>query len=82
LGRTWAKKGQTPLLRQACRYAHLSVISAVSAEGELHYHIEEESFTGESVVKFLKMLLEFFNQKLLIIWGGRPVMAQKSIPIK
>jgi transposase len=73
LGHTWAKKGQSPVFQQGCRYQHLSVISAISAEGDLHYQLQEGNFTGETVVAFLKDLLRFFRQDLLIIWDGASI---------
>lgn len=57
------------MLKPSCRYKHLSVISAISEQGDLHFSIQEESFTGQNVVGFLKSLLSFFDRKLLIIWG-------------
>ena len=60
LGTTWSKKGKTPVLYQGCRYQHLSAISAISSEGDLHYQIKETSFTGETIVVFLKGISSFF----------------------
>lgn len=79
LGTTWAKKGQTPCVKQGCRYKHLSAISAISPQGELFYQIKYTSFTGEMIVKFLKDLLVFFNQKLLIIWDGAKIHADANV---
>ena len=79
LGTTWSKKGKTPVLYQGCRYQHLSAISAISSEGDLHYQIKETSFTGETIVVFLKELVAFFNCKLLIIWDGAKIHNDKNV---
>jgi transposase len=79
LGTTWAKKGKTPVLRQGCRYKHLSVISAISPQGQLYYQIRNTSFTGLMVVEFLRELLAFFNQKLIIIWDGAKIHQDENV---
>jgi len=79
LGITWAKKGKTPIIKQGCSYQHLSAISAISEQGELYFSIQEVNYTGQSVVEFLKSLLSFFDQKLLIIWDGAKIHANDEV---
>lgn len=79
LGTTWAKRGQTPLLHEGCRYQHLSAISAISPAGDLVYQIQENNYKGENVVNFLKILLKTFNKKLLIIWDGARIHADENV---
>lgn len=63
--RTWAKVGQTPLLIEGCQYAHLSVLSAISHEGDLYYQLQESSYTGAKIAQFLQALGELTQKKLL-----------------
>ena len=42
--RTYAPRGQTPVLREWCTRDHLSVIAAVRAEGEFHARVQERAF--------------------------------------
>jgi transposase len=79
MGRTWAKRGQTPTLLQGCRYQHISIISAISAKGDLHYQLQESNFIGETVVQFLKSLMQQFENKLLIIWDGAKIHHDNNV---
>lgn len=79
LGKTWAPRGQTPVLKEGCRYKHLSAISAISADGQMCYHIKDSSFAGVDIVAFLKELLLYFEQKLLIIWDGASIHSDENV---
>jgi transposase len=79
LGKTWAKKGKTPCIEQSCRYQHLSAISAISEQGEMYFQIQNTSFTGLTIVAFLRALLVFFNKKLLIIWDGAKIHHDENV---
>ncbi len=71
--RTWAPKGETPILRAPCSYEHLSVISGITPHGRLLMQVHERTIGGEQVVDFLKHLLRHISGKLLIIWDGASI---------
>ena len=76
---TYAPRGETPILKY--RYwEHLSVISAITPEGQLYTMIQDKPFKGPDIVRFLKHLLRHIPGKLLIIWDGLP--AHRSQPVK
>lgn len=68
--RTYAPKGQTPVLREWLTWEHLAVISGISPAGELYLTIQSHSFKGPDVVRFLEQLLVEIPGKLLIVWDG------------
>ncbi len=68
--RTWAKRGQTPVLRATTRREHLSVASAVSLEGRLVSKVQERAFNGAGVVAFLKHRLGQVPGKIVLVWDG------------
>lgn len=70
--RTYAPKGQTPILRVPLTWDHLSVISAITPDGRLLMRIQKVAFNGITVVRFLKHLLRHIPGQLLIIWDGLP----------
>lgn len=70
--RTYAPRGQTPILRVPLTWDHLSVISAITPDGRLLMMIQKVAFNGIAVVRFLKHLLRHMQGKLLIIWDGLP----------
>ena len=71
--RTYARTGDTPILRVPCSYAHLSVISGSTPAGKLLMQIHQRSIRGIQVVGFLKHLLRHLAGKLLIIWDGASI---------
>jgi transposase len=68
--RTYAPCGQTPILQQDCKYAHLSVIAAISPQGEMINQIIDGNFDGHAIVRFLKKLLATFKKEIHLIWDG------------
>jgi transposase len=73
------KKGQTPLIREGCRYKHLSTISAIGPKSELYYQIQETSYNGIDTVNFIRNLLIFFQKRWLIIWDGAKIDADANV---
>ncbi len=73
MARTYAPRGQTPVLRAPLRYDHLSVISAVTPDGRLFTHVQDAAFRGPAIVKFLRQLLRQVQGKLLVIWDGASI---------
>lgn len=78
--RTWAPRGQTPVLRVPLTHDHLSVISGITLDGRLFMQMQEEAYTAATVVGFLRVLLRKLRGKILIIWDGSPI--HKGQPIK
>jgi len=52
---------------------HLSVISAITAHGQLLVTVQARAFKGADVVRFLKHLLGQLGSRLLIIWDGATI---------
>jgi len=73
VARTYAPRGQTPVLRAPLSRDHLSAISAVTADGRLYTHLQKEAFRGPAIVAFLRQLLRQVRGKLLVIWDGAPI---------
>jgi transposase len=78
--RTYAPRGQTPILRAPLSYDHLSAISAITPEGQLLMQVQDHAYTSVEVVTFLRHLLRHMPGKLLIIWDGASI--HRSQPIK
>lgn len=70
--RTWAPKGQTPIIQFHFNWNHVSAIAGLSRTNYL-FRLYEGSVKKEQVVEFLKALKAHLKQPLLIIWdGARP----------
>jgi transposase len=78
--RTYAPRGQPPILRAPLSYDHLSSISAITPEGRLLMQVQDHAYTSIAVVRFLRHRLRHIAGKLLIIWDGAPI--HRGPPIK
>ena len=77
--RPYAPCGQTPVLRVPGSRDHLSVMDGVTTDGRLFTHIQEEAFTGEPVVAFLRQLLRQIRGKLLVVWDGATIHRGQAV---
>jgi transposase len=71
--RTWAPRGETPILHAPLTRDHLSAISAITQDGRLFLQVRNDSYDGEAVVGFLRVLLRKMSGKILLIWDGSPI---------
>lgn len=77
--RTYAPRGQTPLLLEWCTRDHLSMIAAVSTEGGFHAQVRERAFDAVAVTEFLRHLLRVVLGPVLVIWDGAPIHRSKVV---
>lgn len=77
--RTYAPRGQTPILRVPLTRDHLSAISALTATGRILMQVQDEAFRGPRVVRFLKHLLRHIAGNVLVIWDGAPIHRSKVV---
>ena len=80
VARTYAPRGQTPVLRPLLTHDHLAVISAITPAGRLLTHIQDAAFRGPAIVAFLRQLLRQVRGKLLVIWDGASI--HRAQPVK
>jgi transposase len=78
--RTWARHGQTPVLRVPLTRDHRSAIAAITADHRLVMQTQTGAYHSTDVVRFLRLLLRKLHGKLLIIWDGAPI--HRGQPIK
>jgi transposase len=65
--RTWAPKGQTPVLQYSFSWKQLSVIAGLSY-WRFYFRLFNGSIKSPQIVEFLKALQATIGKKLLIIW--------------
>jgi transposase len=71
--KTYAPRGQTPLLRAKLTRDHLSVMGGMTPAGKLYTLARQESLNGLHSVEFLVHLLRLAGERLLVIWDGSPI---------
>lgn len=65
--RTWAPRGQTPVLQYSFSWKQLSVIAGVSF-WSFYFRFFPGAIKSPQVVEFLKVLQRTIGKKLLIVW--------------
>jgi hypothetical protein len=76
--RTWARRGQTPVLIQAFHGQKISVAAALAYRWDgrrcrLYFQIRPGSYGAESRIAFLKELRRHFRgQRVILVWDGLP----------
>ena len=68
VGRTFAPRGQTPVLRLPLTRDHLSAISGITRDGRLLLRVQARAFKSPDVVAFLRQLLRCLRGKPLVVW--------------
>ena len=71
--RTYAPVGQTPILREWYTRDHLSAIAAISPEGKVYFHSQDDAIDSVDVVAFLEHLRREVSGRMVIIWDGAPI---------
>jgi hypothetical protein len=71
--RTYAPVGHTPILREWWTRDHLSASSAISPEGKLYFHCQDDAMNSEDVVAFWEHLRREVPGQMVLIWDGAPI---------
>ena len=74
--RTWAPRGQTPVLQFHFDWKTLSVIAGLTV-WNFYFQIFEETIKSEQVIEFLKHLLRYIQGDILLIWDRLPAHKSK-----
>lgn len=76
--RTWAPRGQTPVLQYAFTWKTLSAIAGVTW-WNFYFRLYPGSIRAPQVVEFLTHLLRHLHGKVLVIWDGLPVHRSRLV---
>jgi len=78
-GRTWGKKGETPIVKSTGSRYGMSLISAITAKGEMRFMIKEKGGVNADVfIEFLKRLLVGAQRKIFLIVDRGPAHRAKK----
>jgi transposase len=77
--RGYAPRGKTPLLKTPTRWEKLSIISAISARGEVVFKIVEGAINTERFIEFLALLLQDARQKIFLVIDNLRVHHTKKV---
>ncbi len=80
LGRTWAKKGETPKVMVTANRGGFCVTSAISPVGKLIFRIEKEKVNADKHIEFLKQIMKNHpNRKIIVVEDRSPVHRAKKV---
>jgi len=66
-GRTWGMSGETPVIKASMLRGGYNVLSAVTAEGEMDYSIQDGTVNGERYIGFLGGLIADRKRPLIVL---------------
>lgn len=77
---TWSPKGQAHVLRAACAYQRLNLMSAITPTGKLYLAGQDVPYTSTDVAESLACLCRRFRgRKLLVIWDGASIHRSQAV---
>lgn len=77
-GRSYAPKGETPIITATGQRFSLNMISAISNKGHLQFMIIDR-FNGGVFLDFLKRMIKYSREKVFFITDGHPAHKTKII---
>lgn len=72
-GTTWAPIGKTPVVGGSGRTRSISMVSAISPRGELHFQVYETGIKKEEFLEFCKMLIADVRRPVFLIMDNSQV---------
>ena len=80
MGKTWAPKGKTPIVKVTGKRGGLCVTSAISPAGKMIFRIEKKRVNADKHIEFLKqMLKQHPNRKIVVIEDRAPAHRAKKV---
>jgi len=78
-GRTWGKKGETPVVKATGARHGISLISAITSKGHMRFMIKEKGGVNSAVfIEFLKRLLVGAKRTIFLILDRGPAHRSKK----
>lgn len=77
-GRSYAPRGETPVIKATGQRFSLNMISAISNKGHLQFMIIDR-FNGEVFIDFLKRMTKYSRQKIFFVTDGHPAHKTKKL---
>lgn len=79
LGRTWAPRGETPIVRAYGQRQSINAISAVSPSGAFWYEVFGKTLNATKFIDLLKNFMARRRSPVVLILDGHPAHRAKSV---
>lgn len=77
--KTYAPKGQTPVIKAKVTRDHLSVMGGMTPLGKVYTLARQESLNGLHTIEFLIHLQRVAGERLLVVWDGSPIHRRTEV---
>nr|WP_274704761.1 IS630-like element ISDge17 family transposase [Deinococcus geothermalis] len=77
--RTWAPRGQTPILRTKAAWDKLSTIGAITTSGQFLQHTHSGAIRGAQVVAFCQHLLRHVQGEFVVLMDNARIHKTKAL---
>lgn len=77
-GKSYAPKGETPVVKSTGQRFSLNMISAISNKGHLQFMIIDK-FNGNVFIDFLKRMIRYSREKVFFVTDGHPAHKTKKL---
>jgi transposase len=78
-GRGYSPKGQTPIIQATAKYENLSMVSAITNKGRVHWMIIDGTVDNLKFIDFLKGLIKYSRVKIFLILDNLRVHHSKLV---
>jgi transposase len=78
-GRSWGKRGKTPVVPGTGKRFRCNVISSLTHRGTLRFRVFEGRFNAQVFIDFMRRLLGSTSQKVFLIVDRHPVHLSKAV---
>jgi transposase len=78
-GKSYAPKGQTPVIKKTGQRFSLNMVSAISNKGHVEFMILDGTFNGAIFLEFLAQLIKYKQQKIFLVVDGHSAHKTKAI---
>lgn len=80
LGKTWAPKGETPIVKVTGKKGGFCITSVISTGGRMLFRIEKGKITAKTFIDFLKKIMRHHRgRKVIVIADRAPVHTAKAV---
>lgn len=78
-GKSYAPKGETPVIKKTGQRFSLNMVSAISNKGHVEFMILDGTFNGGVFLEFLTQLIKYKQQKIFLVVDGHSAHKTKAI---
>lgn len=78
-GKSYAPKGETPVIKKTGQRFSLNMVSAISNKGHVEFMILDGTFNGGVFLEFLAQLIKYKQQKIFLVVDGHSAHKTKAI---